>query len=307
MRAVLLLSLILCSTAQAAAPKVRLRVEPPADGEQCLDEAELRRRVSGRLGYDPFDTVSPVELAVQPVRTADGRGWSVRVLRSAPEERTRARTVGPSEDCRALDEALALTLAIAIDPLSKGQQPAPPGPAPVQVRVEPPPPPAAPPALRWSAGVGLQAVFGGAPATVPGASVFAAVSGERLRMELELGGTLGGAVDREAGGRVVGSAYSASVLPCVTLSALALCGRLSGGVLALAGEGVPGARAASTPLAEVGARLTASYPLHARVRARASLDGGVPLVRTTAVVGSTDVWTLPPLSLRLGAGVEVAL
>lgn len=119
--------------ARPALPVAELHYARHAGAENCPDEPTLRKAVSARMGRDPFlsaasTPVAPLPspaptparpslrltVAVQPAR----RGLQARIdLQDARGRVVATRRLGsPASDCNELGAALALALALAIDP-----------------------------------------------------------------------------------------------------------------------------------------------------------------------------------------------
>jgi hypothetical protein len=106
----------------------------------CASEAEFRRKVATRLGYDPFEAHAP---------------WLFRVRIDGRLQRPHAEIVterggkpnGKRElddaTCDALSETVASTVSIAIDPVAASPAPSPPE-APPASTPPPLPPPSRP-------------------------------------------------------------------------------------------------------------------------------------------------------------------
>jgi hypothetical protein len=102
------------ASAQRAA--FRLSVERAAGAEPCADEAILRASVRERLGYDPFSDRATHSILLQFQR--QNRGYSARLLVASPGRARPAqrRLTSRARACTNLSDAVALAMAIAIDP-----------------------------------------------------------------------------------------------------------------------------------------------------------------------------------------------
>ncbi len=113
--------------ASAAAPTSRLVYSRSTDAASCPDEQVLRRAVAARVGYDPFFAwatrtivagITRRDVAfVATVDMVDDQG----VSHGARELRT-------TGECGELLDAVALAIAIAIDPQSLSRTGPPPSP-----------------------------------------------------------------------------------------------------------------------------------------------------------------------------------
>ena len=120
--------------------------------ERCPGPAHPARRVTERLGYDPFSEDSA--RAVEAVLRREQERWTAAVTlrnvngRSAGTKRFESRSQG----CEAIADVASLSIAFAIE-LSSGEEKedaAAPSPAPQVARVEHPPRPASAPPIRTS-------------------------------------------------------------------------------------------------------------------------------------------------------------
>src|SRR5690606_39206062 len=85
--------------------------------EACMNSQELAQAVEARLGRSVFVSASQGELAVQGHVRKESPGFLVTLTVSrADGSITGKRELGPSKDCRDLDEALVLVIALLLDP-----------------------------------------------------------------------------------------------------------------------------------------------------------------------------------------------
>jgi hypothetical protein len=236
---------------------VRLRYEQATGPQNCPTQAEFRTLVAVRLGYDPFRDDGASQLTVKIAGTAKTASASMRLVTvsnslsgdGAPSTGARTRTLSDTR-CSSLMEALASTVAIALDPTvpataqepktpepkTDGTMPEPPKPAepkPDVAKPEPPrpaepkaevPKPERPepkaPGVPWNllvTGAGTT-TFGRAPAFLLGGRLGVRGDHGRLRLGLEGGGgTLTAPVtfaDRRGAPEVEASLLSANLLAC---------------------------------------------------------------------------------------------
>jgi hypothetical protein len=119
-RGCLLATLITCLVATAAASaeprSVRLQWRPSANAQTCATESQMRKEIVTRLGRDPFTDGRAPGLDVVVDRS--GSTWRANVTRldeqGAPVGSRELTYDGP--DCRGLEQALILAMALAIDP-----------------------------------------------------------------------------------------------------------------------------------------------------------------------------------------------
>ena len=231
----------------AASPTSRLVYVRGAGAESCPDEPEMRRAVATRLGYDPFRPLASTTLTAE-VRRENGvfRG-RVRLVDDAGVERGARDLESRAADCRDLTTAMALSMSIAIDPLSlMGPRPADPevvdqplSPVPVPVPVpvpdlppsgtddarQPPPPPPDDP-LRLSFALATHITFGIAPAPSLGLRLSAEIRTTRLSLGLEGRLDLPASAETAEGGRSRTSLSGGTLVPCVRVPLAWACGVL---------------------------------------------------------------------------------
>jgi hypothetical protein len=142
----------------AAAPlSSELRVERAGDAEGCPDRAALARLVAGIVGATPSDGAAAVRADVSFARAPSGFEATLRLMGAREGERTLTDT-GPT--CTALGRAVAITLALLLDP---------------ELDARPPPPPPAPPVV-----VAPAVAVAPAPAPRPSSGFFGVVMGPAL-------------------------------------------------------------------------------------------------------------------------------
>jgi len=133
------------TTSQPKPAHVALTFQRRASAKACPAEKELRREVTAILGYVPFDKRSRKVMSC--VLWAEGATLHARLqLRDSKTRKSlglrELSASGPG--CQELASAVALAIALAVDPLAK-----PPPPRAVDQRATAPPPPP-PPARRTS-------------------------------------------------------------------------------------------------------------------------------------------------------------
>lgn len=108
-------ALFLAERASAAPPNVRLTLLRPEDAQSCLDERALERAVEERVQRRVFDAAKPAELSLS-VRYSAKRPWTVDVTLADREGTLGSRTLtSPARHCSALDDSLALVVALLVD------------------------------------------------------------------------------------------------------------------------------------------------------------------------------------------------
>jgi hypothetical protein len=247
-KASLALAVTMLARDAAASPTSRLVYVRGAGAESCPDEPEMRRAVATRLGYDPFRPLASTTLTAE-VRRENGvfRG-RVKLVDDAGVERGARDLESRAADCRDLTTAMALSMSIAIDPLSL-MRPTPaappevvdpplspvPVPVPVPVpdlaappgtddgREAPPQPPPGDP-LRLSFALATHAAFGIAPAPSVGFRLSAEITTKRLSLGLEGRLDLPASTETAEGGRSRTSLSGATLVPCVRVPLAWACG-----------------------------------------------------------------------------------
>lgn len=127
------------SAGARAAPNVALEVERGPGASGCIDAQRLRASVERRLKRRVFDAARPPELWVH-VRFEGGERYTTRVVLSDREGPLGHRELTTeARHCSALDDSLALVVALLVD-----TPPARPSPAPTQPPAETAPPRAEP-------------------------------------------------------------------------------------------------------------------------------------------------------------------
>jgi hypothetical protein len=298
--------------AQTGSPHFQMTWEVPAD---CLPQAPARRKLAVLLGREPEDVASaPIEVHAAIARTGE-EAWRVELAITQHGERRLRRLTASS--CEELGDAVALLVALAIDPdmrtrlgaappdepyAREGQQPpaaaslpAPAGsPAPLPARAEPMARPAMPYAsftgstrrLRWDGffGVGPVVEAGVLPHPGFGVSLAAGVDVERLR--LELGARYVTSARTDQGVYLHLEAVALRVCWLVPLGRDARLGPCAVGELGqLRADGSragAGSDSADWGAARAGAHIEARplHPLHLALQA----DAGLPFGRPTFIV-----------------------
>ncbi|MBA3500509.1 MAG: hypothetical protein H0T65_09060 [Deltaproteobacteria bacterium] len=257
---------------------------PAADA--CIDAPTLMAAVDARLGRSVFteqkDAAIVIEAHVRPIE----RGWHVAIsVRGSDGTLTGQRELEePAADCRALDDALVLVLALIVDPdaaMRDSPPPPPPSlppppPAPVLAPVSPPTP-AAP--WRFEASVSL--IGGGL--VIPGPSV-----GGALRVIVDpprvppigLRGTFWREGDERDDARGVHvRLLTVGLAVCPAVWRLALCGGIEVGRMAGTGFGFDRSQqsVAIVTYATIEPRL--AVPLSSRFTLVGAIGAWIPLVR----------------------------
>ena len=231
-----------------ANPTSRLVYVRGAGAESCPDEPEVRRAVATRLGYDPFRPIASTTLTAEIKRDSGVFRGRVRLVDHAGIERGARDLESRAADCRDLTTAMALSMSIAIDPLSMMRAPkaelaatpaaqpepegdlAPAAPAPAPAPPDAPAKPAARPdgaaasTPRVALSAGAHVAFGIAPAPALGLHVAAELATTRWSMQLEGRFDLAASAESSEGGRSRTSLAGAAAAPCLRVPLVWVCG-----------------------------------------------------------------------------------
>ncbi len=298
---------------------VQLEYERGAGTDACIDKAGLQRAVAARIGYFPFSTGATTTLRVE-LRQEGRRFASSMVMVDDEGQPIGTRELSlPGEDCEAMGDALALALAIAIDPGLLTRPPPsdalldlPPLPPEALVRAADAPAtssPAAPPRVDVAGpardaalppppspglSFGLSAVLAPGLGATPGPSLGLVLGGHVslgfFSLGLEATTTAALALRLPDGGEIQGDVQHLGLAPCLRVGWAAACGLVHGGVLRLSSQGFAEDHTAFPPYLAAGGRLGLDVPL----RLGSLGDEGVSRL-------------LAPFALRLQADVATPL
>jgi hypothetical protein len=119
-----------------ASPSAKLVYVRSAGAEVCPDEAELRRAVATRIGYDPFFPVAQKTVVAQVSKAPQGYRAHVQIVAEDGTVRGERDLGTKGQDCGELVGAIALAISVALDDLDEAPAP-PPDPPPPPARAEP--------------------------------------------------------------------------------------------------------------------------------------------------------------------------
>ncbi|CAN5885579.1 hypothetical protein BH11MYX4_BH11MYX4_22920 [soil metagenome] len=293
----------------------RLVYAAPPPG--CPDAASFRDLVAARLGYDPFDDTGALDVTVEITMQRGKLQGRAEVAREAMPSGTRELS-GELDRCEPLATALATTVAIALDAGHDAPQvepativPPPLAPPPSSVLavrenqdVPPPSRPPRPPGVSLVAFAGAVASAAVAPGPTFGPDLGAGfrIGSLSLEASARVETTLSDA-RVSATNHVDATIFSAGVVPCAHLGALAGCffGRI--GAFHARAVDVANPSLHTWIFAAAGLRGAYTLPLSTSVGLRGALEAGLPLVRTSLEIDDRSVWTAPPVF----AGASVAL
>lgn len=295
------LILVVVSTSASAA-SVGFHYERPA-GSECPNESEMRRLIAARLGADVF--TDPAQALVS-VRIRHEDAFHAEIQLENPTGVARGKRVLSSDSCPALATSVAVTVALTIDPVIRRKD-EPPAPPPVQepvVAVEPviQPPKESPPAqtpVIWMLSAGASANTGLSLGFQPTLRLEGRVRWTLFSMGLEgrFGWPVTGALPQ---GQLTTSSFLGAAVPCIHWKFLSGCLDASVGALRLEGQELIAARQGTVFQALIGARVLAAYPVTDWFSLALMIEGQAPLTRPSVLVGTTRVWTVPPLGGGLG-------
>jgi hypothetical protein len=316
---------VVCQAGTAAArDDFGLDYERGPGAGSCADGDALRAAVTARLGYDPFVAREDVDTLV--VRIGAGAGGkelkgSIERRDAAHRLRGRASSVtSKSGDCGELVAALAVGIAIVIDPMSLMRAEAtPPLPPPSPLHVPVPDERAArvgdreapgtsgtgtgtgtgtwerQRGLRGVGGVGPSITLGVLPQIAPALVVWGGIA--RGPFELDAGARLAppASVAGAGGGSVQAALYVATLAPCLRYRFLLGCVEIALGALQGAGLGFDHTRTDSTLYASLGALAGVEFAIARHVALRVVVEGMAPLRPTRLVANGAQVWSTPAL------------
>lgn len=300
-RVVLVACVVAGGAADAGAQESTVRLEYQAEAG-CPSREALARAIAGRLGYEPFADDAGDRLRAVIARDGARLRATIELLEAGVTTGTRELEGAPDADCSALASAVALAMAIAIDPLADTGEPiviadaeiplplAPPSPVPSVTRPE----------TRWHAGVASLATVGAAPRWTPALAIL--LGAERGRVGVDLHAQVHGPRAEAVGpGEVRGWLATVGVAPCFRLRGVAACVLGSAGFVR--GRGLGGLemqRATTTLYAGVGARIHWTRWVSGRFGVRVFGEAQMALARTALTVNDADVWELPAGSAAIG-------
>lgn len=286
--------------------------EPSVAG--CPTDRELRDAVAARLGYDPFASAKddePMQIIVQVRRRGAAVAGTLEIMGPRPGKK---ELDSPRGDCRELVDALAVAIALAIDPASSTRPPPPP-PAPPPPP-EPKPPASAPPPDRApapdespatravvSAGIAARLFANELPSVAAGGALHFGWRWKAFEARVEGFFTSIGSTSRNGlPGSVSASVLAASVLPCGHVGIAYGCGGLTLGSLRAEGEGLAITRRGSNVYATALLRVGVVVPLSSSIDLDAATDVAVPLERVGLELDGRDVFRTPSVGLRVSVG-----
>ncbi len=289
------------------------------DGEQaraCPDESSFRTMVVGRIGRDPFVATKHAEkgFALRVKKKGAGLEANLRIndVHGKPIDR---HFVERLDRCDDLLEAVATTVAIAIDPLASPAVPTP-KPLPSKIDEHPQVTPAptkdepnlsqtrsTPWTFQGHAAVGLS--FGLAPGTMVGGEIGVGLARDYFVIRLEGRGETQPSPASQRGIDLEATLLSGALVPCFRYGWFHACAVGRVGVLQGRSPSVEHPSLGSSIIGSLGLRAALSVPLGSIFRLTPRAELVVPLVRTTLLVNASPAWTAPAIGGHFG--LEVGL
>jgi hypothetical protein len=323
-----LLAVCSASPALAAAPTARLVYSRASDADSCPEEQALRRAVAARVGYDPFFAWAPRTVVASVARRKKAFVATVDLIDERGIEHG-ARELRAEGECGELLDAVALAIAIAIDPKSLAapaestdvatEQPsAPSAPPPPASPADAPSPearaeasaqpsagtvpssPSSPRELTLEPSLGAVASTGVAPDVAFGVALGAALRWRSFSVAVE------GRVDAPAskaasgGGEVSSWLAVAAVVPCAYIGPALVCGVFQGGSMQASGSGVGNAQSRSVQWWAAGGRLGALFHVAGNLSLRARVDVLANLDRATLWLNGSEASRADPVPVSTG-------
>lgn len=248
-----LLTVLGWAATASASPTARLVYVRGEGADACPNEVEMRRAVATRLGYDPFRPIAATTLTAEITRDKGVFRGRVRLVDDAGVERGARDLESRADDCRDLTTAMALSMSIAIDPLSMTRpsrpEPEEAGPAVVEPAIpetppEPPPATVVAPASpnrgdaaarppedrtsmpdppRFTLGAGGHVAAGIAPAASVGLRVSTELLSSRWSVGLEGRFDFPASAPSSEGGRSKTSLAGGALVPCLKVPLVWAC------------------------------------------------------------------------------------
>jgi len=295
---------------QAAPTRARLELRGAVD---CISRGELAARVAARSPRIQFADDAEIYARVVLTSARPGNVMAELVLATAGAEQPPRRFVARS--CAEAADAVALIIAVTLDPTADTSAQPPPAPPPPAIVIAAPPAPVPAPARAWRFGAYAagQTIFGPAPDVMPGIAVYgmAALDGDGLwAPALFVGGTHAWRSDlSEPGGTASFTLDAGSVDACPlrlggrSRFAARPCASALVGRLAASGADTDQPSSAARPFATAGAALALTAGLGSTVEISARLGVGVTLLRDTYDFGGVTFHRAGAVTSTASVGV----
>lgn len=299
-----------------ASPSARLVYARDAGTETCPAEADLRKAVATRIGYDPFFPAATKTVIAQISRAPKGYRGRVQIVGDDGNVRGSRDLASQGDDCSELLSALALAISIALDDLDDGKPPpagsaatdAPPATPPPAIDPAPPPTPTerdaardapAPPvradpnALRLYASLGPTASLAIAPSPAVGGSIAVTLRYGLFAGRLALRADLPATGDLAGGGTVKTNVFVTTASACLRGDVPFVCLGLGIGSFAASTAGVFRPSDDTAVLVTGSASAGADVPLSARLYLEPFVEAGIVATRHRVTVDGVESYRLP--------------
>jgi hypothetical protein len=319
-RILLSVALLWPAVARADRPTLGLSLRTaPELRSSCPDRSELESKLGARLGYVPVASSTGAQAVVDLIATPAGIEGRLTLLFPGAEP-ILSKVEGATQECGAVLDAIALSLALALDPLGSGIREPPPPPPP---RPTPPPPAARAPPATWPTRRPAPPpprpaplppplegfLFGGAitpffalPAEPAPAIGLVAGGGLVLHGAWSLRAEVAGLFSQsrqEAGGVIEASAIEGRLTGCAVAGWVHFCGALMGGMLSASGGSFASNREDQGPIAALGPRIGLDLPIAGPIGLAAWIQLWAFLARAELALDREVLWTMSPVQIEL--------
>jgi hypothetical protein len=273
------------------------------------------------VGYDPFFAWAPRTVVANVARRGGAFAASVDLI----DERGiahGARELRSAGTCDELLDAVALAIAIAIDPqslVSPAVVPAPPASPPAPPPAPPPPVPAETqepdavvrpspplsPSWRLEASAGAVASRDFAPSVSLGVALGGAIRWPSLSVGVEARADAPASAAAPGGGQVASWIVLGALVPCAYLGPVLVCALVQGGAMHAYSQDVSNSLSRDVAWWAAGARLGALIPIGSDFFLRPRAEVLANLNRKTLEVNGQDAWT--PEAVAESVGVDAVV
>lgn len=299
----------LLSTNVDASPSAQLVYVRGADTQACPGEAELRKAVAARLGYDPFFPVAQKTVVAHVARARKGYSAKVQIVDHDGIVRGERALATKGDDCGELITSLALAVSLALDDLDEPPATSAPPVEPTEAvvshapvappHVEPPAaserasvaaPPREPSRVELAVSVGPTASIGAAPAIAPGADGAIVLRWPSIAARLDLRGELPASRAIASGGRVETNLALAMASVCLRSSLFFTCAGGGAGALWSRTEGIARPASDRGVIVALALRLGLDVTLSSRLYLEPFVDVGANLATPAVEVDGRPVY-----------------
>lgn len=317
-----ILLLVLAAPHAEASPSAKLVYVRGSGAETCPPEADLRKAVAVRLGYDPFFPAASKTVVAQVTRAPKEYRGRVQIVGDDGNVRGEREISTSGDDCSELTSAMALAVSIALDDLdepspvarSEASTPQTEPAAPVGEPSREPPrtpsneaPAAAKPAaaasrVELTGSVGPTISIGTAP-VVLGADLAVALRWPRVAARVDVRGELSSSHQMATGGEVSTNLGLATGSLCLRFGLPFACAGGGAGIVWSHTEGItrPASDRAIVPVGVL--RVGVQAPLGTRIYLEPSVEMGGSFSPQSVVVDGRSVYDMPLVWAVLGVQV----